>query len=67
MNNQLPLVSVAMATYNGAKYIGEQLDSIIHQTYSNVEIVIVDDCSKDNTVAVVEQYQEKYPFIYLHP
>lgn len=66
MNNQLPLVSVAMATYNGAKYIGEQLDSIIHQTYSNVEIVIVDDCSKDNTVAVVEQYQEKYPFIYLH-
>lgn len=66
MNNQLPLISIAMATYNGAKYIGEQLDSIIHQTYTNIEIVIVDDCSKDDTVAVIEQYQEQYPFIYLH-
>ncbi len=55
-----------MATYSGAKYIGEQLDSIIHQTYTNIEIVIVDDCSKDDTVAVIEQYQEQYPFIYLH-
>lgn len=66
MNNQLPLISIAMATYNGARYIGEQLDSIINQTYSNIEIVIVDDCSKDATVAVIEEYQEKYPFIYLH-
>jgi glycosyltransferase involved in cell wall biosynthesis len=55
-----------MATYNGAKYIEEQLQSIIHQTYSNLEIVIVDDCSKDNTVEIVEQYQQEYPFIRLY-
>lgn len=65
MNTKPPLVSVAMATYNGAKYLSEQLDSIIHQTYSNIEIVIVDDCSKDDTISIIKSYQEKYPFIHL--
>ena len=66
MQKSNSLVSIAMATYNGAKYIEEQLQSIIHQTYSNLEIVIVDDCSKDNTVEIVEQYQQEYPFIRLY-
>lgn len=66
MQQNNPLVSIAMATYNGAKYINEQLQSIIHQTYNNLEIVIVDDCSKDQTVAIIEQYQEEYPFIRLY-
>ncbi len=66
MQKSNPLVSIAMATYNGAKYIEEQLQSIIHQTYNNLEIVIVDDCSKDNTVEIVEQYQQEYPFIRLY-
>jgi glycosyltransferase involved in cell wall biosynthesis len=61
-----PLVSIALAAYNGEKYIGEQLDSIINQTYSNLEIVVVDDCSRDNTIEVVKSYQAKYPFIHLH-
>lgn len=65
MQTQLPLVSIAMASYNGAKYIGEQLESIINQTYKNIEVVIVDDCSKDDTVAVIETYQKKYPFLKL--
>jgi glycosyltransferase involved in cell wall biosynthesis len=59
-------VSIAMAAYNGEKYIGEQLDSIINQTYQNLEIVIVDDCSSDKTVEVVKQYQAQYAFIHLH-
>ncbi len=65
MISNKPLVSIAMATYNGAKYIKEQLDSIIHQTYTNIEIVVVDDCSIDDTVKIIEQYQEQYSFISL--
>ncbi len=49
-------VSVVMATYNGAQYIEEQLDSILHQTLPPDEVVICDDRSKDNTVEVVEEY-----------
>ena len=66
MHNKQSLVAIAMASYNGAKYIGEQLDSIIQQTYTPIEIVIVDDCSKDNTVAIIQQYQEKFSNIILH-
>ena len=43
-------VSVVMCTYNGAKYIREQLDSIINQTYPIFEIIIQDDCYTDDTV-----------------
>ena len=50
------LVSVIMPTYNCAKFIGETLDSIIAQTYENWEVVIVDDCSRDNTKEIVEAY-----------
>lgn len=59
------LVSIAMASYNGAKYITEQLESILNQTYKNIEIVIVDDCSKDNTVEVIEELQATYSHIKL--
>ena len=50
------MISVAMATYNGEKYIIEQLDSIRRQTMPVDEVIICDDCSKDNTVRVVENY-----------
>lgn len=49
-------VSVAMATYNGEKYIEEQLDSIRNQTHSVDEVVICDDCSTDKTVEVVNRF-----------
>lgn len=65
MQKSKPLVSIAMATYNGAKYIEEQLQSIIQQTYSNIEIVIVDDCSKDNTIEIIQQLQQQYNFIHV--
>lgn len=60
-----PLVSVAIATYNGAHHIEEQMDSILAQTYKHIEIIIVDDCSTDNTVEIIKEYREKYPFIRL--
>lgn len=50
------MISVAMATYNGAKYIKEQIDSILSQTVQNFELVICDDCSKDDTWNILEEY-----------
>jgi glycosyltransferase involved in cell wall biosynthesis len=55
-----PLISVVVATYNGARYIREQLDSIIHQTYPNLEIVITDDRSTDETMSILEEYANQY-------
>lgn len=49
-----------MATYNGEKYLSEQLDSLLNQTYSDFTIYIHDDGSKDNTRAVISEYTEKY-------
>lgn len=60
-----PLVSVAMATYNGEKYIAEQLESIINQTYKNIEIIITDDASSDNTIAIIKRFQQQHDFIKL--
>ena len=60
-----PLVSVAMATYNGEKFITDQLNSIFNQTYSNIEIVITDDNSTDNTVSIIKELQEKHNNIIL--
>ena len=55
------MISVAMATYNGEKYISEQLESICTQTKKVDEIIIVDDCSKDGTVEIVQKYMKQYP------
>ena len=65
MEHSTPLVSVAMATYNGEKYIAEQLESIINQSYKNIELVITDDASADGTVAVIKRFQQQYKFITL--
>lgn len=53
-------LSVAMCTYNGEKYIREQLMSIHNQTLSIDEIVICDDCSEDNTVIIIEDLIQQY-------
>lgn len=55
------MISVAMASYNGEKYILEQLESIYNQTVKVDEIIIVDDCSKDGTVAVIKDFMETHP------
>ncbi len=58
--NTSPLVSVAMATFNGANYLKEQLSSILGQTYPNLEIVITDDASSDETLTILRDFQIKY-------
>lgn len=60
-------VAVLLSTYNGEKYLREQLDSIENQTYKNIQIVIRDDGSHDNTVEIINEYSKKYgnvKFIY---
>ncbi len=51
-------VAVIMSTYNGERFIKEQLDSILNQTYKNVEIIIRDDGSTDKTVEIIKDYQK---------
>ena len=52
-------VNVLVSTYNGEKYIHEQFDSLLQQTYGNIDVYVRDDGSKDNTVAVIDEYCEK--------
>ena len=54
-----PLVSIITPLYNSEKYIAETIEFVLAQTYSNWEMIIVDDCSKDNGVEIVEKYREK--------
>lgn len=53
-------VTIMLATYNGEKFIKEQLDSIVSQTYTNWELLISDDYSKDNTFNILKKYQREY-------
>ena len=53
-------VSVILASYNGGKYIEEQLDSIFAQTYPIHELLVGDDGSTDNTMAILNNYAYKY-------
>lgn len=48
-----------MTTYNGVKYLREQIESILSQTYKDFELIICDDCSKDSTVSILKKYQNK--------
>lgn len=59
MENKCPAISVVMCTYNGEKYVAAQLESILAQDYANIEIVILDDASKDETVNIIRAYAEK--------
>jgi len=62
-----PLVSILIANYNYARYIGETLDSVLSQTYSNWEAIVCDDGSKDNSCEAVESYIHKDSRIKLIP
>lgn len=53
-------ISIITATYNSEKTIKDTLDSVLKQTYNNYEHIIIDGLSKDNTIEIVKQYEEKY-------
>ena len=56
-----PLVSVIVPNYNHAKYLKQRLDSIYEQTYKNYEVILLDDCSSDNSRSILREYAKRYP------
>ena len=54
-----PLVSIVIPVYNGENYVSEAINSALKQTYKNIEIIVVDDGSKDNTKKICESYGNK--------
>ena len=65
MNDKINKISVVMTSYNGEKYIREQLDSIITNITENDELIIGDDGSTDNTISIIDEYLDKFPHIKL--
>lgn len=54
-------VQILMSTYNGEKYVEEQIESILNQTYPYIKLLIRDDGSKDSTIEILSKYEKKYP------
>ena len=57
MNNYKPLISILIASYNAADYIEETLNSCINQTYKNIEIIISDDHSTDDSLEKIHKWK----------
>ena len=58
-----PLISIALCTYNGSRFLEKQILSIINQTYKNIELIVVDDCSTDQTFEITQKLASRYPQI----
>jgi glycosyltransferase involved in cell wall biosynthesis len=56
-----PLIAVLMCTYNGEKFLTEQLNSLLSQNHKNIVVWVSDDGSTDNTIIILKQYQKKFP------
>ncbi len=57
-NCQSPKVSIVLPTYNGSKYIRQSIDSCLNQTFKDFELIIIDDCSTDNTSEIIKSYTD---------
>lgn len=57
MNN--PLISIILPVYNGENFLAESISSCLNQTYTNIELIIVDDCSTDNSLDIAEHFKRK--------
>lgn len=58
MDNKIPKVSVLLPVYNCEKYINESVDSILNQTFTDFELIIIDDKSTDNTLNLIKKYND---------
>lgn len=56
INNKIPLVTIGVLSFNYSKYLLEALDSLLAQTYKNIELIIIDDCSTDNAVDIIQTW-----------
>ena len=61
-----PLVSVVVPCYNHEEYVEETIESVLNQTYKNIELIVIDDGSKDNSVQVIQQLADKYGFTFIY-
>ncbi len=53
-----PLVSIITVVYNGAEYIEETIQSVVSQSYENIEYIVIDGESKDGTVEIIKKYED---------
>ena len=67
MNRKKSLVSVIVPVYNAEKYIVECLDSILAQTYTNLECLLIQDGSTDNSVEICREYADELEKLFFHP
>jgi glycosyltransferase involved in cell wall biosynthesis len=58
-NIQKPVISVLLPVFNGQQHITAAIDSILSQSFTDLELIIVDDCSTDNTISIIENYTDK--------
>lgn len=56
-------VSIIIATYNAEEYLNKAIDSVLNQTYKNLELIIIDGVSKDNTLNILKSYEDKLKYI----
>lgn len=59
MNKENPIISVVMSVYNGSRYLRESIESILNQTFTDFEFIIINDCSTDNSWKIINEYSEK--------
>src|SRR5579872_2430352 len=59
MRKQTPLVSILLPVHNAQEYLEESLQSLLSQTYSNIEIIAIDDFSRDHTYQLLKEYRKK--------
>ena len=64
--NSKELISVIIPVYNGEEYLKRCIDSVLNQTYKNLEIIVINDGSKDNSKSILDEYEKKYPDIIVH-
>ena len=62
MDSKQPLVSIIISCYNHQNYITQCIESIVRQTYTNIELIVIDDGSTDNSADILEQLSQKYHF-----
>jgi GT2 family glycosyltransferase len=61
VGSEAPLVSVCIAAYNHEAYLAECIESVLAQTYANIEVIVVDDASSDTTPDIIRTYAERFP------
>ena len=63
---EMPLVSVILPTYNNSQYVAKAIESVLNQTYSNIEFLVADDASTDDTVQEIMKYKNVIDYIHIY-